>query len=118
MPLSPGELAVVASLGGTIVGAVPGLVSSFMSKRLEERKQFKELVVKAAIASWKTHVERGSERMLPLEHYIIHTAKMCEFALADKGVTAESMRAHLQEVSALMDVLTEHVSTPHVKSAG
>lgn len=117
MPLSPGELAVVASLGGAVVGAIPGLVSSYLRKRFEERKQFKELVVKAAIESWKTHAEHGSGQMLPLEHYIIHTAKMCEFALADKQVTPASMKVHLQEVSALMDVLAEHASSPRIKKA-
>ena len=87
MALSPEDLAVVASLGGAIVGAVLGLVSSLLSKRSEERKQLKELVVKAAIESWKAHAERGPGRLLPLEHYIIHTAKMCELALAEAKVT-------------------------------
>jgi lipase chaperone LimK len=118
MALSPEELAVVASLGGAVVGALPGLVSSFLTKRSDERKQFKELVVKAAIESWKTHAAHaGTRAMLPLEHYIIYTAKMCEFALADKKVTAESMRTHLQEVSALMEVLVQHAKAPGRKPA-
>jgi hypothetical protein len=117
MALSPAELAVVASLGGAVVGALPGLVSSFLIKRSDERKQFKELVAKAAIESWKMHAEHaGTRAMLPLEHYIIYTAKMCEFALADKKATAETMRTHLHEVSALMEVLAEHANTPRKKT--
>lgn len=116
MALSPGELAVLASLGGALVGAVPGLVSSFLSKQSDERKHFKELVFKAATDSWKTHAEIGNGRVLPLEHYIIHTAKMCEVALSDEELTAESMKKQLQKISALMDVLAEHASTQRARA--
>jgi hypothetical protein len=112
MALSPEVLAIVASLGGAFVGAIAVLGSSYLTKRSDERKQFKELAVKAAIESWKTHVEHaGKSAIFPLEHYIIHTAKMCEFAFADKKVTSESMKTYLQEVSALMEVLAEHAKT-------
>ena len=117
MSLSPQELTVVAGLGGAIIGAMPGLISSLINRRTEERKQFKELVIKAAIESWKTTVEH-SKAVMPLEHYIVHSAKMCEFVLSDKKVTAETMRAHLQEVGALMDVLSVHAISAHPKKAG
>jgi hypothetical protein len=116
MNLSPQELTIVGTLGGAIVGALPGIISSFLNRRTEERKQFKELVVKAAIESWKTHVELAGNRfMFPLEHYIIHTAKMCEFALSDKKLTPESMDQHLKELSAVMDVLVKHAESPSAK---
>ena len=112
MPISPEVSTGLLTLGGAVVGAIPGLVSSFLNKRSDEKKQLIELVVNAATESWKTHVEHGQGNMLPLEHYIIHTMKMCEFALSGKKVTPESMKTHLQETSALMDVLVEHATTP------
>ena len=112
MSISPEVSTGLLTLGGAVVGAIPGLVSSFLSKRSDEKKQLRELVVKAATDSWKTHAEHGQGKLLPLEHYIIHTMKMCEFALSGEKVTPESMKTHLQETSALMDVLVEHATTP------
>ena len=99
------------TLGGAIVGAIPGVVSSFLSQRSDEKKQLRELVVRAATDSWKFHAEHGDGKLLPLEHYIIHTMKMCEFALSGDKVTSESIKTHLKETSALMDVLVEHATT-------
>jgi gas vesicle protein len=116
MPISSEVSTGLLTLGGAIVGAIPGLVSSFLSRRTDEKKQLRELVIKAATESWKTHAEHAGDRaMLPLEHYIIHTMKMCEFALSGANVTPDSLKTHLKEVSALMDILLEHASTPRGK---
>jgi len=107
--MSPEVLGVVATLGGTVIGALPGLISSSINRKSEERKQFRELVIKAAIESWKTRVQHQSTvAILPLEHYIIHTAKMCELALSEKSITPEQMKHHLQEIENLMTILVEH----------
>jgi len=85
MALSPEELVVVASLGGAAIGSLPSLISAFVSRRAENKRHFNELIFRAATESWKLVAEKSSSRIiLPLEHYIIHTAKMCEFAFSGK----------------------------------
>jgi hypothetical protein len=119
MPISPELSAGLLTLGGAVVGALPGLLSSFLSKRSDEKKQLRELVFKAATESWKTHAENSNGRaLLPLEHYIVHTMKMCEFAMSGEKVTPETLKGHLQETSALMDLMVEHASTRHGAKVG
>jgi ribosomal protein S3AE len=118
--MSPEVLAVFASLGGAVIGAVPGLISSFINRKVEDKKQFRELVIKAATESWKTHIEHSASKgILPLEHYIIHTSKMCEIALSGEKITPEKMSSHLQELDSVMRVLVEYakVQTPKASNA-
>ncbi len=73
------------------------------------------MIVKAAIENWKFVAEHSSSKaIMPMEHYIIHTAKMCEFAFADTPITPESTKVQLAEIEAIMTVLTEHA---HSKSS-
>ena len=109
MALSPEELVAVAGLGGAAIGALPNLISTFINRRAEDKKNFNELVVKAATENWKFVAEHSQSRaVLPLEHYIIHTAKMCEFALSGEPVTPETTEKRLNEIDAVMTVLTNH----------
>lgn len=109
MALSPEELVVIAGLGGAAIGALPSLISTFINRRAEDKKNFNELVVKAAIENWKFIAENSQSRsILPMEHYIIHTAKMCEFALSGKPITPKTTEARLKEIDEVMVVLRNH----------
>lgn len=109
MSFNPNELVVLATLGGAIVGTLPGIISTFVNKKSDEKKQFNEMVVKAATESWKTHVEHASGGILPLEHYIIHTSKMCDLALNGK-INTKNAKQKLSEIDSLMTILAEHAS--------
>jgi hypothetical protein len=115
MPLSHEELIAIVGLGGAVVGALPSLITSLMNRRAEDRRHFNELVFNAAIESWKL-VAAHSRSIMPLEHYIIHTTKMCEFALSKKPLTPETTAQHLKEIEAIMKVLSEHAKS--VRSNG
>ncbi len=115
MALSPEELVAVVGLGGAVIGALPSLITSLISKRAEDKHHFNELVFNAAIESWKLTAEH-SRRIMPLEHYIIHTAKMCEFALSGEPVTPETTAQRQKEIEAIMRVLEEHARS--VSSSG
>ena len=109
MSLSPEELAVVGTLGGAVIGALPSFITSLLNRRSDTIKHFNELVVKAATENWKFVAEKSSSRVvLPLEHYIIHTAKMCEFALSGEKITPEATEQRLKEIDAVMQVLSKH----------
>lgn len=112
MALSPEELVAVASLGGAAIGALPGIIAAVFNRRSEDKRHFNELVFNAATESWKLVAEKSAARHLaPLEHYIIHTAKMCEFAFSGEKITPESTAQRLAEIDAVMVVLTQHANS-------
>lgn len=116
--MSPEVLAVVGSLGGAVIGAAPLLISSLMNRKVEDKKQFRELVIKTATESWKAHVEHSASKgILPLEHYIIHTSIMCELALSGEKITPEKMSSHLQELDSVMRVLVEYAKVQAPKAS-
>jgi hypothetical protein len=117
MALSSEVLVAIVGLGGALIGALPGLISTLLNRRAEDKRHFNELVFKAATESWKLVAEKSaSSRLSPLEHYIIHTAKMCEFAFSGEKITPESTAQRLKEIDAVMVVLTEHANA--VSSGG
>lgn len=116
MSLSPEELAVVGTLGGAVIGALPSFITSLLNRRTEEQRHFQELTVRAATESWKFIAENSRSRgILPLEHFIIHTAKMCEFAFSGEKITPETTAARLKEIDAVMQVLVEHAHSVSTK---
>ena len=108
MSLSSEELTVIGTLGGAIVGALSSTIVSIVNKRSEEKRHFRETVINAAIENWK-HVSQisSSQYLMPLEHYIIHTAKMCDLALNEK-LTNCNIKEKLSEIDELMDALEDH----------
>jgi hypothetical protein len=110
MSLSPEVLVAIVGLGGAVIGALPGLITSLVNKRAEDKRHFNQLIFNAAIESWKLTAEH-SRSIMPLEHYIIHAAKMCEFALSGKPLTPETIAKQLQEIEAVMKVLSEHAKS-------
>ncbi|HMV16308.1 MAG TPA: hypothetical protein PLD21_09410 [Rhodocyclaceae bacterium] len=116
MSLSPEELAVVGTLGGALIGALPQFVSSLLNRRTEEKRQFRELAVRSAIESWKFIAEHsGGAGVMPLEHYIMHTALMCEFTFSGEKVTAEAASEKLREIDSVMQVLFSHAKSVTAK---
>ena len=108
MSLSPELIAVIGTLGGAIVGAISASVAAIVNKHSEERKHFRALVVNAALENWK-HISSVSQSrvLFPLEHYIVHTTKMCELAL-DNKLTPKNTKQKLDEIDAVMKILAEH----------
>jgi len=78
MNLSPAELAVVGTLSGAFLGGFFSAIIAFINRRSEERKHFREIVVKTALENWK-HVSQisAATRIPPLTDFIYHMMKMC-----------------------------------------
>ena len=108
MYFSSEELTVIGTLGGAFVGALSSTIISMVNKRSDEKRHFRELVVKTASEHWRHVAEISTAKtMPPLTDYIVHIVKMCDLALNDK-LTADNVKPKLQEISALMDILYEH----------
>lgn len=83
MEISPTTLAlltILATLLGGIVSSVFNLLLARSARRSEERRQTRELVVTAALESWKQSIEvrmkTGTGGMqAPLDVFLIHMAR-------------------------------------------
>jgi len=118
MAIPPEVLVAITGLLGAAIGSLPGLFFSVINRRAEDKKNFNELVVKAATENWKFVVEHSqSSTIMPLEHYIIHTAKMCEFALSVESITPENTEKRLKEIESIMTVLENHAIAVGHKSS-
>jgi type II secretory pathway pseudopilin PulG len=94
----------IAALLGAAVGAIPSLIAAKLNARAREREQVREIAIRAAIENWRLTAEHA-RAVLPLEHYIIHAAKMTDLAFADEKLTPSQIADRLKEIDALMDAL-------------
>jgi len=111
MFLTSTEVAVLGTLIGTLgaafIGGLVTIVVTYINKRSEERRYFREVVIKATLEEWK-HISEisSSPGIFPLANYIINAAKMCELAL-DKKVTPQNIRKKLEAIYSLADIVDE-----------
>ena len=71
----------VIGLIGVIIGSIPGIAIAWLSKRSEDRRHFRELVMRAAIEDWKCKnaIETSAGRpLVPLDGFIIRTARIID----------------------------------------
>ena len=116
MAISPELTTGLIAIGATLAGALPGLITGFLSRKSDDKKQLRELVLKTSAEHWQFIVEKTQPKaMLPLELYMIHTALMCDLAFGDKKLTPESVKKHLEETSKIMEVMTEHALSVSTK---
>ena len=109
MALSPELTTGLIAIGSALAGALPGLVSGFVNRKADDKKQLRELVLKTAAENWRFISEnQASKFVLPYEHHMIHTAMMCELAFSNEPITAESTAKHLERTDAVMRTLVEH----------
>ncbi len=84
-------LLIIGTLGGAIIGSLSTIFITFITKKSEERKHFKGLVVNTAFESWKSNLELSKiqsksrdVKILPLDTYIVHMLKVSELVFANK----------------------------------
>ncbi len=113
MDISPGLLAVLGTLVGVAIGSGSTLVATLISKRSEERKHLRELVMNAAIVQWKTAIEGVQTsgtggRILPLSLYIIHMLKISGIISSGK-IDQSSVTAALKEADEVFEESLKYV---------
>ncbi len=107
MDISPGLLAVLGTLVGVAIGSGSTLVATLISKRSEERKHLRELVMNAAIVQWKTAIEVGKAsgmggKIDPLSLYIVHMLKISDLISSGK-IDQSSVTAVLKEADEVFE---------------
>jgi hypothetical protein len=102
------DAAVAVILAASIAGffsTVTAIVVIIYTKRSEERRHFRELIVRTAIENWKLADEAARQARAdrwPLDVYIIHMLKFSEI-ITKKNLTPEELSRHNNELRALVD---------------
>lgn len=109
MPMSAELTTGVIAIVSAFFGALPGLISGYLARRADEKKELRELVLKTAAENWRFVAEASASKyLMPYEHYMIHTAMMCDLAFSEPPITVERTRVHLEKVDAVMKTLAQH----------
>ena len=112
MDIRPELIAVIGTLAGALIGSLSTLFITWLNKKSEERRHVRELVVNAAIESWKQHVSVAVAKniavgIMPLDTYIIHMIKFSELIL-DKKINASNIEEKLAEVTKVVNKAEEY----------
>lgn len=108
--MSPELATGLVAIGSAFIGALPGLISNFLNREADDKKQIRELIMNTAAENWR-FIAQNAQVMLPFEHYMIHTALMCDFAFLSEEITEERTAAQLTKVAAVLKVLEQHAKS-------
>lgn len=101
-------LTLIGTLGGVLIGAVATTVTTYITKRSEERRHLQQLAMQAAIESWKGVLQHDrAGRVAPLSHFILHTVLTTQL-VAEKRLTPEIVRKRHDEISAMLATLEQN----------
>ncbi len=112
MQLDIASATVLAASVGAIVAGGVSAVNTWLTRRSEERRQIRELAVRAAIEDWKFHIDvvknRGEGTIRPLDLYLIHSMYLVQ-ALDGSLRTKEEICTHLRKVHSIADAAGEEI---------
>ena len=96
--------AIIGAAVGSGVTGLFGFIAIIQQRRSEERRQIRELAVKAAIENWSRDFEisklKGGDTLLqPLDLYLVHAMHLVA-ALDGRLKTPDEIRTHLRETYA------------------
>lgn len=107
-------LILIGTLGGALIGALSTLGVTWLNKRSEERKHYRELIINLAVENYKEAgamaravLEKRPETSqihYPFDDFIIHMVQLGELII-DKKLNPNEVK----EILAKMDALTEQV---------
>lgn len=104
--------AVVGSIVSSVVGALAALVTTWLIRRSEERKHFREIVINISYKYWgrlASNIEKrpGGGQLYPLEDFILLMSKSADL-IFDKKLTAKNIEASLEEIGAMNMKMREY----------
>src|SRR6266404_4842531 len=105
MQIDAGTAAVLAASVSGLCSAITAIGIVAFTKRSDERRHLRELVVRTATENWKVVNEaakEAGESRLPLDVYILHMLKFSEILLA-KNLKPDEIAAKLREVQKIVD---------------
>src|SRR5438046_1341091 len=119
--MSPLLQTILSAGVGAAVSAFSAILVIWITKRYEDKRQFREVVLKAAIENWKQQHEdwkthQRAVRIAPLDLYVLNMVKLVELVL-DKRVTAHNIDFKLQEIDRILAKAKEHIKKRGIEDA-
>ena len=115
--MDSGILILIGTLGGAFIGAISTLGVTWLSKRTEERKHYRELIINLAIENYKeerlmarTMIEKRPQVSLmlyPLDGFIIHMTRLADLVV-DKKIQPDEVKKLLSELDELIEKVYEY----------
>jgi hypothetical protein len=99
-----------AGVGAIVAGGISALNTWFI-RQSEERRQIRDLAVRAAIEEWKHHAELAEKHgrtTHPLDLYLIHSMYFVQ-ALDGSLRTKDQIRSHLRKVFDVTDTAYQEI---------
>ncbi len=111
MPIDAPTATVIGAIVGAGTGGLVTLLAQWLTRRSEERRHLREIVIRTAVEDWKytsAALEKlGAERH-PIDSYIFRMLKLVE-VLETPHLTPDVVRQKLQEVHAVTRAATEEI---------
>jgi hypothetical protein len=120
------DAATATILSASIAAAISGfftILNLWLTRRSDERRQARELAIKAALDHWKIHTDLISQKggtIEPLELYLVHmthfvrsmdgkiTPEKIKQRLNESRLAVEAANSELREIAKLKEQRTQH----------
>ena len=110
--MAPEVSALVGSLVGVFIASGFHLVNNWITKRSDERRQFRELVINSAIANWQGISDRllalrqqgVNVTFYPLDVFIIYMTRVCDTCL-DPKMSEDALVTKMKDAGDLLEHL-------------
>jgi hypothetical protein len=116
MQIDAATATVIAAIVGAGVGGLVTLLGQWLSRRSEERRHLRQLVIQTAIENWRFTSEAAEKLAAagyrvdryPLDSFLLHMLKLSEI-LDERHITPELVREKLREVHAVTRAAGEEI---------
>jgi hypothetical protein len=111
MAIDAPTAAVIGAVVGTGMGGLITLLGQWLTRRSEERRHLRELVIRTAVEDWKytsDALEKLNLPRHPVDSYILRIMKLVEI-LEARHLTPELVREKLREVHAITEAATKEI---------
>jgi hypothetical protein len=107
MQIDAATAILIAAAIGALSSGATAIIILLINKRSEERRQMRDLAMKAAVDNWRyvcEAAEKAGVERYPLEVFIVHMLKLSEVLLSSSNLNADNLTAKLQEVERVTDI--------------
>ncbi len=104
-----------AGVGAIVAGGISAL-NGWLIRRSDERRQIRDLAVRAATEEWKVHIDlsikQHKQKILPFSVYLIHAMYFVK-QLDGSLTTIDKIRNHIRKSHDLIHAAEEEINNQH-----
>lgn len=117
--MKPEIVALISALGGVAIGSVINLLSLWLTKRYEHKREIKRLIVTSGIEQWKETISVARQNnqpgyIAPVASFILQNSMILEL-VGDATVTEEKVKAVVEKnkrIRKIFEDASQRVETP------